>query len=173
MLRSARWGGVDRMLRSTRIPGLKPGGVVFALKCGRSGAPGPHIGGATWKIPPKKRPFAPERPHFSAKTTPPGFRPEVRVLRSVRILAQNPHLPVSGRKCGCSGAPSPPPSSACSGSPAYPPRPRAPDHQRYSLHLVIRITRSPLSTSCSGSPDQAITITNMANISNILSPDSK
>ena len=40
MLRSARWGGVDRVLRSTRISGLKPGGVVFVLKCGRSGAPG-------------------------------------------------------------------------------------------------------------------------------------
>ena len=47
MLRSARWGGFDRMLRSTRISGLKPGGVVFALKCGRSGAPGPYIGGVT------------------------------------------------------------------------------------------------------------------------------
>ena len=34
-----------RTLRSTRTSGLKPGGVVFALKCGRSGANGRFSGG--------------------------------------------------------------------------------------------------------------------------------
>ena len=89
-----------------------------------------------------------------------------RMLRSVRILAQKPPLPVSGRKCGCSGASGQPPpiarsgasgctpSTSCSGASGYPPSTSC---SGASGHLPSTSCSgapgAPPSTSCSGAPD--------------------